>query len=79
MNLLPAHSLSLLWDNLCICCMFYYHWLIKKLIWLVARQNRASGKSKQRHREKKGRVRKMPTTIGKARCELTSYKPSGKI
>ena len=38
---IPNHTWGM-WD-VCLYAlnMFFYHWLIKKLIWLIAKQNRA--------------------------------------
>lgn len=58
---------KLMWDALLYGVIrFYYLWLIKKRLWPVPR------KSKQRYKEKEGRVRGMP---GQARREVTSHEP----
>ena len=50
--------------------MCHYHWLIKKLIWPIARQNRVRWEIKQRYREIKDGVREMPIVAREARCEV---------
>lgn len=40
--------------------MFYCHWLIEKLFWLMAGQNVARQKSQTKYKEKEGRTREMP-------------------
>ena len=52
--------------------MFYYHWLIKKLIWSIASRIEQSEKSKQREGEKEGRVRETPAVTGEARSEVNT-------
>lgn len=42
-----------------------------------AEQSQVGNPSKDK--EKKGGVREMPTAAGKARCEVTSHKPLGRI
>ena len=46
--------------------VFYYYWLIKKLILPIDRQTEPGGKSKQREREKEGGVWKMPAAVGES-------------
>ena len=63
----------LMWDSpLYVVNMFYYHWLIKMLIWLMAGQNTAK-QGIQRDRGKNaesGRCKQQ-----EARCEITSHEP----
>ena len=60
-----------MWDaSLYAVSVFYYHWLIKKLIWPIARQDIDGGKSNQRYREKTSRVRETPAATRKERCEV---------
>ena len=58
-----------------VCCEYvYYHWLIKMLIWLMARQNIAR-QGIQRDGGKKRRVWKLQAVTREARCEITSHEP----
>lgn len=46
--------------------MSYYHWLIKKVIWPITRQNRVRQESKQRDREEEGGVWETPAAAAAA-------------
>ena len=58
--------------------MFYYHWLIKKLLWPMAGQNITRQETQTETGERR-QVREMPVAAREARCEVTSHKPCGKI
>ena len=79
--LVPHCPWVLMWDALLYAVnIFYYHWLIKKLNWQIARQNRARQEIQTyTGREKDGRVREMAATSRETRCEVTSHEPRGKI
>ena len=64
----------------CMLIMFYYHWLIKKLIWPIARQNIARWKIQPEIRER-GRVREIPASAQgqDARAPPVSHGPRGNI
>ena len=57
---MKKNVIPVMWDALLYAVnMFYYHWLIKKLIWPVVRME-PDGKSKERYSEKEGGVRETP-------------------
>ena len=63
-----------MWDALLYAVnVSYYHWLIKKLIWPIARQNRARQEIQTEIKGEKGGVREMPAAIGEARCKVKSH------
>lgn len=56
--------------------MVYYHWLIKKPIWPIIRQNRARHEIQVKI---KGKRKWSQPASREARCAVTSHEPRGKI
>ena len=56
--------------------MFYYHWLIKKLLWSMKEQTIAGGKSGQRCKERVGvESRRHHVAVERKRCQNLTSKP----
>ena len=65
-----------MWDTLQYAVnMFYYQWLIKKLLWPIAGQNTARQESQTKCREKEGKVKEMPSAPEKQ--DVTNHNPCG--
>ena len=80
-KVLPSfYYLVLMWDTLLYAVnVFYYHCLIMKPIWPIARQNRSRWEIQAKMKGKRRWVREMPAAAREENCEVTSHKPHGII
>ena len=69
-----------MWDSpLYAMDVFYYYWLIKKLLWLMEGRIQISGKTKLNAERNKAEAGRCHVAAHEARCEVTNHKPCNKI